>query len=153
MKRTIEELKALFETGDKPDQQAFIDLIDTLCESVNAVLINPTITEYTETTNKVIEPNNSFTVDLTLGTRHIFTLNNNSSINLPEAIIGKSYMVELIYLGNYTPTFVSQSNIAWSGGTPPTATATANKRDKYFFECSIAGTIDGSDGGRNYNVY
>lgn len=36
MKKTIAELKALFETGDKPDQQAFIDLIDSLADGIQA---------------------------------------------------------------------------------------------------------------------
>lgn len=107
------------------------------------------LVQYTET---VYAPaaGSAFTVDLANGTKQRFTTNANTTITLPAAVAGKSYLVEIVYGGTHTVTFAGGTAIAWAGGTAPTATAVSGKRDKYVFDCTSASQTDGADAGRNY---
>jgi len=176
MKKTLVELKALFETGDKPTQQDFIDLIDTLedasqidihendstahgIDSVlttlelkaaanDGTLTNPTITNYTESLYAPAA-GSAFTVDLANGTVQKFTTNANTTITLPASVVGKSYTILVSYGGTHTITFAGGTAIKWAGGTAPYATSVSGKVDIYVFECDGTNTY-GASGGSNY---
>lgn len=110
---------------------------------------NPTIVTYTEA---VYAPaaGSAFTVDLANGPIQRFTTNANTTITLPAAVAGKSYIIELIYGGAHTVTFAGGTAIKWPGDTAPTVTSVSGKRDKFSFICPTSSITDGSVIGLNY---
>jgi hypothetical protein len=49
---------------------------------------------------------------------------------MPTAVAGKSFIIILTQNGGFTVTW---STVVWPGGTPPTLTSTAAKRDIFSF--------------------
>lgn len=94
-------------------------------------LINPTITNYTET---VFSANSgtAITLDLANGTFQNITLTGNATITMPTAVAGKSFLLLLSQDATGSRT-VTWSTVVWPSGTPPTITGTASKRDIYSF--------------------
>ena len=94
-------------------------------------LTNPTVTNYTET---VYTANSStaITLDLANGTFQNITLTGNATITMPTAVAGKSFLLLLSQdaTGGRTVTW---STVVWPGGTAPTITSTASKRDIFSF--------------------
>ncbi|NBW12987.1 MAG: hypothetical protein EBR82_33695 [Caulobacteraceae bacterium] len=70
------------------------------------------------------------TLSLTTGSVQTVTLNGNCTFTMPSATAGASITLILTQSAAFTATF---TGVLWSGGTAPTITATANKRDILVF--------------------
>lgn len=93
--------------------------------------VNPTFTNYTETFYTITYAS-TFTLSLANGTMQTVTLAGSPTITMPTAVAGKSFtlIINTGTLGSYT---VSWSTVAWAGGTTPTVTTTASKKDIFNF--------------------
>ena len=98
--------------------------------SASGTLINPTITNYTESVVAIGTVGASHTLVLTNGTVQTATLTASTpcTFTMPTATAGKSFILKLTQAatGMTTATFTS---VKWSGGTAPTITATASAVD------------------------
>lgn len=81
---------------------------------------------YTEETYSA-NSSTAITLSLTNGSMQFITLTGSPTITMPAASAGKSFTL-ILYTGTggYT---VSWSTVAWAGGTTPTITTTASKKD------------------------
>ena len=92
----------------------------------------------------------NYTVDLANGTVQELTLTANCTFVFPVSTTpGKSFTLLLKQdsTGNRTVTW--PSNVSWPGGTTPSITATANKKDKIIFTSDGVNWL-GSIAGQNY---
>jgi len=99
-------------------------------------LVNPTITNYTETRYAATITGNAITLDLTNGTfQTITTMVGANAITLPAVGSGKSLTVQIFYSSTPTTlTFSSPSgSLKFSGGGTPAPTLTNTKYDFYSF--------------------
>jgi len=96
----------------------------------NKTLTNPTVTNYTETQNTA-NTGSSITLDLADGTVENLTLTATTTITMPTAAAGKSF---IIYLKTGTGGFaVTWTTVRWPGSTAPVITPTASRMDIYSF--------------------
>lgn len=96
----------------------------------NKTLTNPTVTNYTETQNTA-NTGTAITISLTDGTVENLTLTGNTTITMPTAGAGKSFIVYLkTGSGGYSVTW---STVKWPAATAPTVTSTASKMDIFSF--------------------
>ena len=99
----------------------------------NGALVNPTITNFTETTYTA-NSGTSITLSLANGTVQIITLTGNCTITLPAVAAGKSFTVWLrMGTGGYSVTWASGGVHYWPGNITPTITGTANRTDVFSF--------------------
>ena len=92
--------------------------------------VNPTFTNYTETFYTITYAS-TFTLSLANGTMQTVSLGGSPTITMPTAVAGKSFTLIInTGSGSYT---VSWSTVAWAGGTTPTVTTTASKKDIFNF--------------------
>jgi len=94
-------------------------------------LTNPTITNYVETLYTA-NTSTAIAIALTNGTVQQLTLTANTTISMPTAVAGKSFIIMLKQDGTGSRT-VAWSTVVWPGGTAPTVTTTASKQDIYSF--------------------
>ena len=97
----------------------------------SSVLSNPTVTNYVETAY-VANTSTAITIALTNGTVQILTLTASSTITMPTAVVGKSFIIILRQDATGSRT-VTWSTVNWAGGTAPTVTSTASKQDIFSF--------------------
>jgi len=83
-----------------------------------------------EQTQAVGNSGTSTTLALTTGSVQTVTLNGNCTLTMPTATAGASITLILTQSGTFTATF---TGVLWAGGTAPTITATASKRDILVF--------------------
>jgi hypothetical protein len=96
----------------------------------NKTLTNPTVTNYTETQNTA-NTGSAITLSLTDGTVENLTLTAGTTITMPTAAAGKSFIVYLkTGAGGYSVTWTT---VKWPAGTAPTVTTTASRMDIYSF--------------------
>lgn len=96
----------------------------------NKTLTNPTITNYVETATTA-NTGSAITLNLADGTIDNLTLTANTTITMPTAVLGKSF---IIYLRTGTGGFtVTWSTVKWPAGTAPTVTSTASRMDIFSF--------------------
>lgn len=84
------------------------------------------------------------TLDCSLANRHSITMPaGNITIALSNVTTGQAILVEITQdsVGSRTVTWFS--TIRWAGGSAPTLTTTAGKRDTFAFICTGSGTYDG----------
>lgn len=84
------------------------------------------------------------TLDCAADNRHSITMPaGNITIALSNVTVGQIFIVEITQdsVGSRTVTWFS--TIRWAGGSAPTLTTTANKRDSFGFICTGSGTYDG----------
>jgi len=102
--------------------------------SASGTLINPTITNYTESVVAIGTVTTAHTLVLTNGTVQTVTLTTaiGCTFTMPTATAGKSFILQVnqALLGLGTATF---TGVKWSGGTAPTITATASAVDLISF--------------------
>ena len=91
---------------------------------------NTTVKNYTETTYSA-NSSTAITLSLANGTMQLITLTGSPTITMPTAAAGKSFTL-ILYTGSGSYT-VSWSTVAWAGGTTPTVTTTASKKDIFNF--------------------
>jgi hypothetical protein len=94
-------------------------------------LTNPTVTNYVETPFSA-NSSTAITLALTNGTVQIITLTASTTITMPTAVSGKSFIMYLRQDATGSRT-VTWSTVKWAGGTAPTITSTASKQDIYSF--------------------
>jgi len=94
-------------------------------------LTNPTVTNYTETLFSA-NSGTAITLALTNGTFQYITLTGNATITMPTAAAGKSFILLLAQDATGSRT-VTWSTVVWPGGTAPTITSTASKKDLFSF--------------------
>ena len=94
-------------------------------------LTNPTVTNYVETLYTA-NTATAITVSLANGTVQNLTLTGNATITMPTAVAGKSFIIILSQDATGSRT-VTWSTVSWPGGTAPTITSTASKKDIYSF--------------------
>lgn len=92
-----------------------------------AVARLPTVLEQTVTGGNT---GTAVTLSLASGSVQTWTLTGNCTFTMPTATAGASLTIVLTQGGTNTATF---TGVLWSGGTAPTITATANKRDVLVF--------------------
>lgn len=94
-------------------------------------LTNPTVTNYTET---VFSANSSTAITLNLanGTFQNITLTNNTTITMPTATAGKSFVLLLSQDATGSRS-VNWSTVSWPSSVAPAITSTANKKDLLSF--------------------
>jgi len=96
-----------------------------------ATLINPTITNYVET-SYIATAGTSVTIDLANGTFQRFTISGgNATITMPTAVAGKSFI--LILTQDSTARTVTWTTVVWPSGTAPTISTGSGKRDIFSF--------------------
>ena len=81
--------------------------------------------------------------------QHIVMGAGNTTIALSNVAVGQLFMIDITQdaVGSRTVTWFS--TIRWAGGSAPTLTTTANKRDAFGFLCTGSGTYDGYIIGQN----
>jgi hypothetical protein len=94
-------------------------------------LTNPTVTNYVETPYSA-NSSTAITLALTNGTVQIITLTATTTITMPTATSGKSFILLLKQDATGSRT-VTWTTVKWPGGTAPTITSTASKQDIYSF--------------------
>ena len=72
------------------------------------------------------------TISLANGTIQILTLTATTTLTMPTAVAGKSFVIYLKQDGTGSRT-VTWTTVKWPGGTAPTITSTASKMDIYSF--------------------
>lgn len=90
------------------------------------------------------------TLDLSKSNRHVITMPaGNITIALSNTKVGQKFIVEIIQdsVGSRTVTWFS--TIKWAGGSAPTLTTTANKKDTVGFVVTSVGNYDGYVIGQN----
>lgn len=96
----------------------------------NKTLTNPTVTDYVETATTA-NTGSAITLNLADGTIDNLTLTANTTITMPTAVLGKSFVIYLrTGAGGYTVTWTT---VKWAAGTAPTITATASRMDIFSF--------------------
>jgi hypothetical protein len=88
--------------------------------------------------------------DVTTATLHRYTLTANCTFTFPTAAAGKSLTLELVQDATGSRTATWPASVKWPGGTAPTLTTTATKRDFLTFVCSDGTNWIGFASGQNY---
>ena len=84
------------------------------------------------------------TLDCAADNRHSITMPaGNITIALSNITVGQIILVEITQDGGGSRTVTWFSTIRWAGGSAPTLTTTASKRDVFGFICTGSGTYDG----------
>lgn len=91
-------------------------------------------------------PGTMFTVNLASGTLHKFTTSGNTIISLPAPLVGKRYVVMVVYGGAHSLTWIGGGNIRWAGGVAPVPSSTAGKLDIFEFTSDGVNTYGRSEG-------
>lgn len=90
------------------------------------------------------------TLDLSLANDHEITMPaGNITIALSNPTTGQKFTVSILQDGTGSRTVTWFSTIRWVGGTTPTLTTTASKRDYFGFKCTGTDTYDGFIIGQN----
>jgi len=90
------------------------------------------------------------TLDLSLGDQHYITMPaGNITIALSNDTNNQIFLVSILQDGTGSRTVTWFTTIRWAGGSPPTLTTTASKRDVFGFIRTGSGTYDGFVIGQN----
>src|SRR5436190_3270854 len=88
--------------------------------------------------------------DVTVATIHRVTLTANCTFTFPTAAAGKSFTLVLVQDATGSRTATWPGSVLWPGGTAPTLTTTASKRDVVSFLCADGTNWLGFTAGQNY---
>jgi len=77
------------------------------------------------------------------------TLTGNATLAVSNVSVGQIFIIELAQDSTGSRTVTWWSTIKWAGGTAPTLTTTANKKDVFGFRCTSSGNYDGYIIGQN----
>ena len=90
------------------------------------------------------------TLDLTTGNIHSITMPaGNITIAISNEVAGQCFLIEITQDGGGSRTVTWFTTIKWAGGSAPTLTTTASKRDVFGFRVTGADTYDGYVVGQN----
>lgn len=88
--------------------------------------------------------------DVTSNTIHRITLSANCTLTFPTAAAGKNFTVVLVQDATGSRTVTWPGTVLWPGGTTPTLTTAASKRDVFTFLCADGTNWLGFTAGKNY---
>ena len=126
-----------------------IDTVSGTATLTNKTLIKPTINGSIPAITAATD-GATITFDLSASNIQTVTLGGNRTLALSNVSTGQVFMLELTQDGTGSRTVTWFSTIKWaSGGTAPTLTTTANKKDTFGFRCTGSGTYDGYVVGSN----
>jgi len=84
------------------------------------------------------------TLDLTTGNIHSITMPaGNITIAISNEAVGQCFIIEITQDGGGSRTVTWFTTIRWAGGSAPTLTTTASKRDTFGFRVTGTDTYDG----------
>ena len=90
------------------------------------------------------------TLDLALGNEHRITMPaGNITIAISNETNGQKFIISILQDGTGSRTVTWFTTIKWAGGSAPTLTTTANKRDTFGFIVTGTDTYDGFVVGQN----
>jgi hypothetical protein len=136
---TIAELKTYFETGDRPTQQQFVNLIDTL--AVGGVVPNlQQVTTAGFTTNSKIISSSGAGSETILSNGIIEIATNGEAVSIDATLVTTAYNAQLPDKLSSPQTFAMLSDITGGGITQATASGT----DTY--TATISGVASYADG-------
>lgn len=92
----------------------------------------------------------TITFDVEVTDKHMVTLEGNRTLAVSNAHVGQVFMIILKQDATGSRTVTWFSGITWPGGTVPTLTTTANKKDVFNFLCISAGSYLGFTTGLNF---
>lgn len=122
----------------------------------NKTLTSPTINNPTTKANKqvVVSVNatvgGTTTLDLSAGgIQNIAMGAGNTTIALSNVSVGQPFIISITQDSTGSRTVTWFSTIKWAGGSVPTLSTTANKRDTFGFICTGTNTYDGFVVGQN----
>ena len=124
--------------------------LKTYFDTLYASVTNPTIAK--PTLNGSVQGTQSYspgigataTIDLSLANRNLITMPAGvATIALSNATVGQIFTIDITQDGVGSRTVTWFTTIRWSGGSAPTLTTTASKRDSFIFVCTGTGTYDG----------
>jgi len=84
----------------------------------------------------------TITFDLDAGNVHTVTLGGNRTLAISNADVGQYFVIELTQGSGGSKTVTWFTTIKWSGGSAPTLTTTAAKKDTFMFRVTGVGTYD-----------
>lgn len=115
---------------------------DTSPTIATPTLTKPTVTASIQT---IVADSDGATItfDLDAGNVHTVTLGGNRILALSNGDVGQYFVLELTQDGTGSRTVTWFSTIRWGGGTVPTLTTTASKRDTFMFRVTGSNTYDG----------
>ncbi len=85
----------------------------------------------------------TITFDMSTSNIHNVTLTGNPTLAVTNVSTGQLFIIELVQDATGSRTVTWFSTIKWVGGTPPTLTTAASKKDTFGFRCTGTGTYDG----------
>lgn len=90
-------------------------------------------------------PGDTVTLDLSTSNKHRIQLSSgNITIAISNATVDQNFMIELIQDATGSRTVTWFTTIKWAGGSAPTLTTTASKKDRIGFTVTGTGTYDGT---------
>ena len=89
------------------------------------------------------------TFDVSLGNIHTVTLGGNRTLAISNETAGQCFIIEITQDGTGSRTVTWFTTIKWAGGSAPTLTTTASKRDVLGFRVTGTDTYDGFIIGQN----
>lgn len=122
-----------------------------LVATTNPTIVKPVINARNQTA-QTYSPTaaGTATLDLSLGDQHYITMPaGNITIALSNDTNNQVFIVSILQDGTGSRTVTWFTTIRWAGGTPPTLTTTASKRDTFGFIRTGSGTYDGFIVGQN----
>ena len=100
-------------------------------------------------TNTTVTYGATVNFDLSLGNVFTVTLNGNPTFTVSNGTVDQFFIVNVIQSAGGSNTITWFTTIKWPNGVTPTMTPAANKKDKFGFQVTGAGTYDGSVIGQN----
>ncbi len=91
----------------------------------------------------------TITFNMAASNIHAVTLGGNRTLAVSNVSVGQCFMIELIQGTGGSKTVTWFSTIKWAGGSAPTLTTTAGKKDTFGFRCTASGQYDGYIVGQN----
>lgn len=125
---------------------------DTMASnSATALATQQSIKAYADSVTVAASDGATITFDLGSGAhrKHAVTLGGNRTLALSNALTGMAFIISLTQDGTGSRTVTWFSTIKWAGGSAPTLTTTASKRDVFGFICTGTNTYDGFVVGQN----
>ena len=92
----------------------------------------------------------TITFDMSASNIHQVTLGGNRTLAVSNVSVGQTFTIILAQDGTGSRTISGWfSGISWAGGSVPTLTTTASKKDMFTFLCTSAGVYIGTVSGQN----
>jgi hypothetical protein len=91
----------------------------------------------------------TITFDMSASNIHNVTLTGNPTLAVTNVSVGQLFIIELVQDSTGSRTVTWWSTIRWVGGSAPTLTTAASKKDTFGFRCTSSGNFDGYTIGTN----